>query len=194
MPVVTNIADLREMARKRVAKAVFDYVDRGSYDERTLLANRADLEALVFRQRVGSTWTAFHAHNDGRTGLGEPWRARSADRPQLGDARCRRARGRKVGIPVTISTMSICSIEDGRARDQALRVKLYLCATAAFRSLMRPRREMLGVALTMALKSRASAQDLKTEWCAAAAHPKCRCSVLSCIHGRWRVGRAHLSQ
>src|SRR3970282_109606 len=53
MPVVTNIEDLRQLAKKRVAKAVFEYVDRGAYDEATLRANRADLDALKFRQRVG---------------------------------------------------------------------------------------------------------------------------------------------
>lgn len=42
MTVLTNIADLRRMARRRVAKAVFDYVDRGSYDEATQRANRAE--------------------------------------------------------------------------------------------------------------------------------------------------------
>ena len=47
MPVVTNIADLRRMAKKRVAKAIFDYVDRGSYDEHTLRANTSDLDALA---------------------------------------------------------------------------------------------------------------------------------------------------
>jgi L-lactate dehydrogenase (cytochrome) len=116
MPVVTSIADLREMARKRVAKAVFDYVDRGSYDERTLLANRADLEALVFRQRVGidvdrrSMRTTMAGHDVampvaiapvGLTGLN--W----ADGEMLG-ARA----AEKFGIPFTLSTMSICSIED----------------------------------------------------------------------------------
>ena len=52
MPVITNIDDLRRMAQKRVARAISDYVARGSYDEQTLRANRADLEALRFRQRV----------------------------------------------------------------------------------------------------------------------------------------------
>src|SRR6266513_1373410 len=42
MPVVTNVEDLRQLAKKRVAKAIFDYVDRGSYDEATLRANRLD--------------------------------------------------------------------------------------------------------------------------------------------------------
>ena len=52
MRVVTCIEDLRQMARKRVARAIFEYVDRGSYDEATLAANREDLDALKFRQRV----------------------------------------------------------------------------------------------------------------------------------------------
>src|SRR5207237_8238250 len=52
MPVVTNVEDLRQLAKKRVAKAIFDYVDRGSYDEATLRANRADLEALTLRKSV----------------------------------------------------------------------------------------------------------------------------------------------
>jgi L-lactate dehydrogenase (cytochrome) len=116
MPVVTCIEDLRQMARKRVAKAVFDYVDRGAYDEQTLHANRADLEALYFRQRVAidvdgrSTRTTMAGQEVtmpvaiapvGLTGLnwadGEILGARAAE---------------KFGIPFTLSTMSICSIED----------------------------------------------------------------------------------
>jgi L-lactate dehydrogenase (cytochrome) len=116
MPVVTNIEDLREMARRRVAKAVFDYVDRGSYDEATMRANRTDLDALHFRQRVGinvdnRTTRSTMAGQEvampvaiapvGLTGLnwadGEILGARAAE---------------KFGIPFTLSTMSICSIED----------------------------------------------------------------------------------
>ncbi|HJS37701.1 MAG TPA: alpha-hydroxy acid oxidase [Burkholderiales bacterium] len=116
MPVVTCIEDLRRMAQRRVAKAVFDYVERGSYDEQTLRANRADLEALHFRQRVAidvdnrSTRTTMAGQEVtmpvaiapvGLTGLnwadGEILGARAAE---------------KFGIPFTLSTMSICSIED----------------------------------------------------------------------------------
>jgi L-lactate dehydrogenase (cytochrome) len=53
MPAVTCIDDLRALSKKRVARAIFDYVDRGSYSEATLRANRADLESLALRQRVG---------------------------------------------------------------------------------------------------------------------------------------------
>ena len=116
MPVVTNVQDLRQMARKRVAKAVFDYVDRGSYDEQTLRANRADLDALHFRQRVAinvdqrSTRSTMAGQEVtmpvaiapvGLSGLN--W----ADGEMLG-ARA----AEKFGIPFTLSTMSICSIED----------------------------------------------------------------------------------
>jgi L-lactate dehydrogenase (cytochrome) len=116
MPVITNIQDLRQAAKKRVAKAIFDYVDRGSYDEVTLHANKNDLEALKFRQRVAinvdqrSTRSSMLGQDVampvaiapvGLTGLN--W----ADGEILG-ARA----AAKFGIPFTLSTMSICSIED----------------------------------------------------------------------------------
>ena len=116
MPVITNIEDLRQMAKKRVAKAIFDYVDRGSYDEATLHANKTDLDALKFRQRVAinvdqrSTRSSMVGQDVtmpvaiapvGLTGLN--W----ADGEMLG-ARA----AEKFGIPFTLSTMSICSIED----------------------------------------------------------------------------------
>src|SRR5687767_4368545 len=116
MRVVTCIEDLRELAKKRVARAIFDYVDRGSYSECTLRANRADLESLALRQRVGidvdrrSTRATMLGEQVtmpvalapvGLTGLnwadGEILAARAAER---------------FGVPFTLSTMSICSIED----------------------------------------------------------------------------------
>src|SRR5436309_8460345 len=116
MVTVTNIDDLRELARKRVARAIFEYVDCGSYTECTLRANKADIEALGLRQRVGidvdrrSTKTTMLGREVtmpvalalvGLLGLnwanGEILAARAAN---------------KFGIPFTLSTMSICSIED----------------------------------------------------------------------------------
>jgi L-lactate dehydrogenase (cytochrome) len=116
MPVVTCIDDLREMAQKRVARAIFEYVDRGAYSECTLRANRADIEAIGLRQRVGvdvdnrSTRVSMLGKEAampaalapiGLLGLnwanGEILAARAANR---------------FGIPFTLSTMSICSIED----------------------------------------------------------------------------------
>jgi len=116
MPTVTCIDDLREMAKKRVARAIFEYVDCGAYSECTLRANRAEIEAIGLRQRVGidvdrrSTKTTLLGREAtmpvalapiGLLGLnwadGEILAARAAN---------------KFGIPFTLSTMSICSIED----------------------------------------------------------------------------------
>src|SRR5258706_483073 len=52
MKHVTCIEDLRQLHMRKVPKAFFDYADRGSYSEDTLRANRADLEAIKFRQRI----------------------------------------------------------------------------------------------------------------------------------------------
>ena len=52
MKDITCIEDLRELHRRKTPKAFFDYVDHGSYSEQTLRANRADLEAIKFRQRI----------------------------------------------------------------------------------------------------------------------------------------------
>ena len=137
MAVVTCIEDLREMARKRVARAVFEYVDRGSYDERTLRANREDLDLLYLRQRVGidvdrrSTRTTMAGHEAampvalapvGLTGLnwanGEILACRAAHR---------------FGVPYTLSTMSICSIEDvAGAVDKPFWFQLYVMRDRGF--------------------------------------------------------------
>ena len=53
MEVLNSLADLRAVARRRVPRAIFEYADRGSYDELTLRRNRSDLDALTLRQRVG---------------------------------------------------------------------------------------------------------------------------------------------
>ena len=146
MPVVTNIEDLRQLARRRVARAIFDYVDCGSYDQATLRANKADLDALRLRQRVGinvearSTRTTMAGEEvampvalapTGLTGLawadGEMLAARAAER---------------FGVPFTLSTMSICSIEDvAGAVSRPFWFQLYVMSEAAKpRSSSAPRR------------------------------------------------------
>src|ERR1700688_3954977 len=52
MKTITSIEDLRDLAHRRVPRAFFDYADSGSYNEETLRANRADLEAIKLKQRV----------------------------------------------------------------------------------------------------------------------------------------------
>jgi L-lactate dehydrogenase (cytochrome) len=116
MPVITNIEDLRQMARRRVPKAVFDYVDRGSYDEQTLRGNRAAFAEIGLRQRVG--WNVENRSTK-TTMLGEDVNMPLAIAP-TGLTGLNWANGEilgalaaeKAGIPFTLSTMSICSIED----------------------------------------------------------------------------------
>jgi L-lactate dehydrogenase (cytochrome) len=116
MAVVTCIEDLRELSRKRVARAIFDYVDRGSYAEATLRANRADLELLTLRQRVGLD---VDNRSTRSTMLGEQVTMPVALAPvglaglnwADGEILAARAAAR-FGVPFTLSTMSICSIED----------------------------------------------------------------------------------
>jgi L-lactate dehydrogenase (cytochrome) len=117
--VILSIEDLRELARRRIPRAIFDYADGGSYQERTLRANAADLDALSFRQRVmvdvSSIKLATTLLGDASTmplaiaptGLAGLFHA---DGEILG-ARAAAA----FGIPFCLSTMSICSIEDVRA-------------------------------------------------------------------------------
>ena len=115
MPV-TSIADLRERARRRVPRAIFDYADRGSYDEVTLARNRDDLDGLAFRQRVMRDLSSLSLAT---TILGEPVTLPLAIAPtglaglfhrdgEIHGARAAQA----FGIPYCLSTMSICSIED----------------------------------------------------------------------------------
>ena len=52
MRPITHIADLRAIAQRKLPRAIFDFIDRGSYDEITMNANRSDLDSLRLRQRV----------------------------------------------------------------------------------------------------------------------------------------------
>jgi L-lactate dehydrogenase (cytochrome) len=123
MPVITCVEDLRLLAKKRVPRMFYDYADSGSWTEGTYRANQADFERIRLRQRVAidiarrsirskmigqevampvalaPTGLAGMQHADG-----EILAARAAE---------------KFGVPFTLSTMSICSIEDVAAHTRA---------------------------------------------------------------------------
>src|SRR5436190_23602097 len=113
---VTCIEDLRQLARRKVTRAFFDYAEAGSYSQETLHANRADLERIKLRQRV---LVDVSQRDLTTTIIGERASLPLALAPiglcgmQHGDGEilaCRAAQA--AGIPFTLSTMSICSIED----------------------------------------------------------------------------------
>ncbi|MCQ4161493.1 alpha-hydroxy-acid oxidizing protein [Roseomonas sp. GC11] len=137
MPTITNIEDLRQLARRRIPRAIFDYADRGSYDEATLRANRDDLAALKLRQRV---MIDVSGRGTGSTMLGEAVTMPVAIAPTGltglfhvdGEIHgCRAAQA--FGIPFTLSTMSICSIEDvAGAVDKPFWFQLYVMRDRGF--------------------------------------------------------------
>ena len=123
MLVITSIEDLRVLAKRRVPRMFYDYADTGSWTEATYRANESDFQRIKLRQRVAvnienrSTATQMVGVDVtmpvaiapvGLTGMqhadGEILAAKAAE---------------KFGIPFTLSTMSICSIEDIVAHTQA---------------------------------------------------------------------------
>ena len=116
MKNITCIDDLRQLARRRVPRAFFDYADSGSYNEETLRANRTDLEAIKLRQRI---LVDVSERSLATTIVGQKVSAPMVLAPiglcgmQHGDGEILSAlAANEAGIPFTLSTMSICSIED----------------------------------------------------------------------------------
>jgi L-lactate dehydrogenase (cytochrome) len=120
--MILSIGDLRDLARKRIPRAIFDYAAGGAYEERTLLRNTADLDAMTFRQRVMVDVSKISVATTllgipvsmplaiGPTGLAGLFHADGEILAAKAAAAC--------GIPYCMSTMSICSIEDVRAATQ----------------------------------------------------------------------------
>jgi L-lactate dehydrogenase (cytochrome) len=116
--IINSIEDLRGLARRRLPRALFDYIDRGSYDERTWARNRDDLRAIALRQRVMVDVSNLDLTT---TVLGQEWAMPVALAPtgltglfrRDGEILAARA-AQTAGVPYCQSTMSICPIEDVR--------------------------------------------------------------------------------
>ena len=113
---LTTIRDLRNLARRRVPKMFYDYVESGSWSESTLRANTSDFESIKFRQRVA---VDISNRNTSVDIFGVSSKMPCAIAP-VGLLGMQHADGEIIasmvaedfGIPFTLSTMSICSIED----------------------------------------------------------------------------------
>lgn len=137
MSTITSIEDLRLLAKRRVPRMFYDYADAGSWTESTYRANSDDFDKIKFRQRVAVNLVDRSLRSTmvgqavampvalaptGLTGMqhadGEILAARAAER---------------AGVPFTLSTMSICSIEDVAARTSApFWFQLYVMKDRAF--------------------------------------------------------------
>lgn len=123
MTTITTIEDLRVLAERRVPRMFYDYADSGSWTEGTYRANSDDFKKIKLRQRVA-------VNMEGRS-LATPMVGQTAKMPvaiapvgltgmQHADGEIHAARAaEKFGIPFTLSTMSICSIEDIAANTSA---------------------------------------------------------------------------
>ena len=113
---ITCIEDLRRVAECRVPRMFYDYADSGSYTEGTYRANESELQKIQFRQRVAVN---LEGRSTATTMVGQPAAMPVAIAPvgltgmQHADGEIHAARAaEKFGVPFTLSTMSICSIED----------------------------------------------------------------------------------
>ena len=116
MPVITNVEDLRVLAQKRVPRMFYDYADSGSWTESTYRANESDFQKIKLRQRI---LVNMEHRSTLSTMIGQRVAMPVAIAPtgltgmQHADGEILAARAaRDFGIPFTLSTMSICSIED----------------------------------------------------------------------------------
>lgn len=116
MPVITCIDDLKQLHKRRTPKMFYDYAESGSYTEQTFRENTSDFSQIRLRQKVAVDMT-------GRSSAGEMV-GQKVSMPvalapvglcgmQRADGEIKAARAAaKFGVPFTLSTMSICSIED----------------------------------------------------------------------------------
>ena len=116
MRIITNIEDLRVLAQKRVPRMFYDYADSGSWTESTYRANESDFQRIKLRQRVAVN---MENRSTRSSMIGQSVAMPVAIAPtgltgmQHADGEIHGARAaRKFGIPFTLSTMSICSLED----------------------------------------------------------------------------------
>lgn len=116
MPVITNIDDLKRIYRRRVPKMFYDYAESGSWTEQTFRENTTDFDQIRLRQRVA---VDMEGRSTKSTMIGQEVSMPVALAPvgstgmQWADGEILAARAaEKFGVPFTLSTMSVCSIED----------------------------------------------------------------------------------
>ena len=137
MSIITTIDDLRVIAKRRVPRMFYDYADAGSWTESTYRANTEDFAKIKFRQRVAVNLENRTLRS---TMIGQDVAMPVALAPtgltgmQHADGEILAARAAEAfGVPFTLSTMSICSIEDVAARtSKPFWFQLYVMKDRAF--------------------------------------------------------------
>jgi L-lactate dehydrogenase (cytochrome) len=117
---VASVSDFRELARRRLPRVLFEYIDGGSYSETTLARNVADLEGIALRQRVMRDMTELDMSVEV---LGQTWSMPVGLAPvgmagmygRRGEVQAAKAAA-TTGVPFCLSTVGVCTVEElGRA-------------------------------------------------------------------------------
>ena len=124
MSLITCVDDLRRLHKRRVPKMFYDYSESGSWTESTFVRNESVFNEILLRQRVAVDLTN---RSQSKEILGERWAMPVALAPtgmagmQCSDGEIKAAQAaEEFGVPFTLSTMSICSIEDVAANTSKL--------------------------------------------------------------------------
>ena len=194
MPVITCIEDLRRLHKARAPKMFYDYAESGSWTEQTFRENTSDFAEIRLRQRVAvdmtnrSTRTTMAGHDVampvalapvGLTGMqhadGEILAAKAAE---------------KFGVPFTLSTMSICSIEDVAKRtSKPFWFQLYVMKDEDFvRRLIERAKAANCSALVLTLDLQILGQRHKDLKNGLSAPPKLTPATILDLATRWRWG------
>ncbi|MVW77595.1 alpha-hydroxy acid oxidase [Bordetella sp. 02P26C-1] len=149
MTIFTNVEDLRQQSKRILPRMLFDFVDGGSYDEATLRRNESDFDSLHLRQRVMVDTSGKRL---GRTVLGHAYDLPVGISP-IGMGGFYYPDGEVVGlaaaenwnVPFTLSTLSICSLEQLReSTERPFWFQLYVMKDRAFTESLIQRAEQAG--------------------------------------------------
>ena len=202
MTVITQVEDLRRLAQKRVPRMFYDYADSGSWTESTYRANEADFARIKLRQRVA---VDMRNRSSATTMIGQKVAMPVALAPtgltgmQHADGEILAARAAMAfGVPFTLSTMSICSIEDvAEHAGRGFWFQLYMMKDREFMSRLIGRAKAAGCsALVLTLDLQILGQRHKDLINGLSAPPKLTLKniVNMATKPRWAWGMLHTSR
>lgn len=198
MPAITCIEDLKTLHRRRTPRMFYDYAESGSYTEQTFRDNTQDFTEIRLRQKVAVDMTDRSTRS---TMIGEAVAMPVALAPvgmtgmQCADGEIKAARAaEKFGVPFTLSTMSICSIEDVAAHTQRpFWFQLYVMKDEDFVDSTLERAKRAGCsALVLTLDLQILGQRHKDLKNGLSAPPKLTLPVLLDLATKWRWGMGML--
>ncbi|WP_101340746.1 alpha-hydroxy acid oxidase [Cereibacter azotoformans] len=194
MPVITCIEDLKRMHRRRTPRMFFDYCESGSYSEQTFRDNCSDFQKIRLRQKVAVDMLGRSTRS---TMIGQEVSMPVALAPvgltgmQCADGEIKAARAAEAfGVPYTLSTMSICSVEDvAAATTKPFWFQLYVMKDEEFVDSMLERAKKAGCsALVLTLDLQILGQRHKDLKNGLSAPPKMTLPVMMDLATKWGWG------